>query len=55
MTEHPDYWLIYFEDAGRKPEIFTDEQAARNRYEAISVAWNAHLFKRVDCNYREGP
>lgn len=47
------WWMIYFDDADRRPEIFTDEGCARKRYEQISVSWNAHLFKRVHSNSRD--
>lgn len=46
------YWLIYFEDADRKPEVFTDKDCAVERYREISLSWNAHLFERIDCNYK---
>jgi hypothetical protein len=48
-----DYWLIWFEDADRKAEVFSDEAAARHRYRNISTSWNAHLFQRIDCNHIE--
>lgn len=38
------YWLIWFEDQDRKPEIFDDEQAAKERFMRLSVSWNCHLF-----------
>lgn len=40
-------WLIFFEDAGMKPEIFMGEGAgkvARQRYEELLVNWNCSLF-----------
>ena len=48
-----DWWMIYFDDQDRRPEIFTEEAAARYRYKEISASWNAHLFKRVDSNSRD--
>ena len=50
---HQGWWLIWFEDADRKPEVFNDEAVARERYMQISTAWNAHLFGRIDCNHIE--
>jgi hypothetical protein len=41
------YWLIQFEDAGKKAEIFTDEACARARYEQLQLNWNCHLFVQV--------
>lgn len=49
----PNWWMIYFDDADRRPEIFTDEAAARHRYKEISVSWNAHLFVRAHSNTRD--
>lgn len=47
--------LIYFDDADRRPEIIQGERAARHRYGQISVAWNAHLFVKLDSNTRDEP
>lgn len=49
----PNWWMIVFDDADRDREVFTDEAAARHRYEQISVSWNAHLFVRVHSNTRD--
>lgn len=49
MTPRPDWlpnWLIYFEDAAIKPEIYTEEP--RERYAALMENWNCHLFRRVE-------
>lgn len=46
-------WLILFDDYDRRPEIYTDEAAARYRYKQISISWNAHLFVKVDSNTRD--
>lgn len=42
----PD-WLIMYEDTECPPEIYTEEGPARKRFEAASLNWNCHLFKRV--------
>jgi hypothetical protein len=39
------HWLLYFEDADRRPEIFTDEAGARTRFADCSHTWACHLFK----------
>ncbi len=41
------YWLVYFEDAGVRPVVFTDESAAREYYRERSISWNCHLFVRI--------
>jgi hypothetical protein len=38
------YWLIYYEDNQRSPEIFTSEDAAIARFEIAKLAWSCHLF-----------
>ena len=46
-----DAWLIYFDDANRKPELFTGEgaeQAAHRRYDALLTNWNCHLFQKIE-------
>lgn len=51
-----DTWIIWFDDADRKPELFCGHgatQAANKRYEQISVSWNAHLFAKVHSNNRD--
>jgi len=48
-----DVWLIYFEDSSQLPELYTDETVAMKRWENISLGWNAHLFKRIRCNFNE--
>lgn len=52
--ETPDAaWIIWFEDADRKAEVFTGHgatEAAHRRFEQISLSWNAHLFQRVADN-----
>ena len=42
-----DYWAIIYEDADRKPELFTDEAAARATFKDRIVSWACHLFHRV--------
>jgi hypothetical protein len=43
----PGYWLIHFEDADMKPEIFTSEAVARDRFKALQQNWNCTLFQEV--------
>ena len=51
--ETATHWAIIFDDYDRRPEIFTDESAARHRYKEISYSWNAHLFVKIDSNSRD--
>lgn len=53
QPEAGTHWLIFFDDADRRPEVWTDEAAARKRYTDISYSWNAHLFVKVDSNSRD--
>lgn len=53
--EEGEYYLIFFDDADRRPEMFTSRLAALHRYEQISTSWNAHLFVRVISNSRDAP
>jgi len=46
-------WLIQYDDADRRPEILTSEQAARAYFKRISDQWNAHLFVKVESNSRD--
>jgi len=44
-------WLIWFEDAGVRPEVFTGEgaaDAANLRFHALKDNWNCHLFVKVE-------
>ncbi len=43
-----DWWAILYEDADRKPELFTDEGSARRAFAEQLPNWNCHLFHRVD-------
>lgn len=47
------HYLIWFDDADRKPELFSDKSAALKRYEQVSISWNAHLFVLADSNSRD--
>ena len=47
LCETPD-WMIVFEDADMKPEVFTDHFAAQKRFEMLANNWNCHLFQRVE-------
>lgn len=42
----PDYMIVY-EDAEVGPEMFTCEDAARDRLKQASDRWNCHLFQRI--------
>lgn len=44
----PHFWLIYFEDADRAPEIYTDEAVARARFADASVSFNCTLFGEIE-------
>lgn len=52
LIRQPPY-LIQFDDADRRPEVWTDRAAAHHRYREISVSWNAHLFVKIDSNSRD--
>lgn len=41
------YWMIVFEDQDRKPEVFTDEAAARKTLEIHLQHWDCRLFQEV--------
>jgi hypothetical protein len=43
-TKLEAYWLIVFEDKGANPEVFTDETAARARFEQLRLSWSCWLF-----------
>lgn len=38
------HWLLWFDDAERKCEVFTDEHAARQRHKECSQSWSCTLF-----------
>lgn len=43
-------WLIWYDDADQKPEIFTGDGAtvaAAERFRIVRDQWNCHLFRRV--------
>lgn len=46
-AEQSEYWLLYFEDADRVDELFTDEICARTRHAACLNNWNCHLFQQA--------
>jgi hypothetical protein len=46
MSEHV-YWVIKFEDADRRDEVFTDEDIARRVYEQCLINWNCTLFAQA--------
>lgn len=41
------FWLIHFDDADVRDEVFTDEAAARKRSENVGTAFNHTLFVEV--------
>ena len=43
-SETPVNWMIFFHDRDRGVEIFSDEAAARFRYEQCKVSWTCNLF-----------
>ncbi len=46
-VEQDTYWLLYFEDADRVDELFTDEICARKRYIDCQQNWACTLFKQA--------
>lgn len=45
-----EVWIIYYDDRDREIELLSGcgaTEAARRRYEQLSVTWNCHLFRRV--------
>jgi len=48
VTWERNMWLIYFEDADMRPELFTSEDSARARLMACRQNWNCHLFVLCD-------
>ncbi len=43
-------WLIYYEDADVRPEVFAGfgaETGAKRRFRQVTIGYNAHLFCRV--------
>lgn len=49
-------YIIRFDDAEREDEFFAGhgaKDAARRRYEMVSVSWNAHLYVKFDSNCRD--
>ncbi len=47
IESYSNDWLIFFDEAGKSPEIYTDEDAARKRFADLSMNWTCHLFRRV--------
>jgi hypothetical protein len=37
-------WMIFFEDADVRPEIYDTEAAARVAYERANLSWSCHLY-----------
>lgn len=46
-------YLIYFDDADRKPEPVVGGKRARYRFSQVSISWNAHLFAKIASNSRD--
>lgn len=40
-------WLIFYEDADMRPEVFRSEAGARRRYAEAHISWSCHLFVLV--------
>lgn len=47
------YYLIHFEDASMRPEVFTDKGCAIGRYIQLLHNWNCHLFEQISDNGRD--
>lgn len=48
--------MIVFEDADREPITFSGagaKEAAAKAFEKFSMNWNAHLFVRFKCNFKD--
>jgi len=48
--DDPVVWLIFYNDAEVKPEIFQGygaTDAAHRRFAQVSIGYNCHLFVRV--------
>jgi len=46
-------YLIYFDDADRKPEMIIGGTRAQYRFKQISGSWNAHLFAKIASNSQD--
>ncbi len=46
ITDRVD-WVILYDDADRKPEMFTSEVSARATFRERQSAWSCHLFRRA--------
>lgn len=46
-------YLIYFDDADRKPEMVIGGTRAQYRFKQISGAWNANLFAKIASNSKD--
>ncbi len=49
-------WVILFEDAERRPEVFDYEAPARKRFADLQMSWNCHLFadeRQIEAARRE--
>lgn len=47
MSDELTYWVLKFHDAHKADEVFTDEAAARERYEQASLSWTCRLFVKA--------
>lgn len=53
VEQYQEAWMIVFEDADRKPLIFSGEgaeRAAHCTFKKMLGAWNCHLFKTIKLN-----
>jgi hypothetical protein len=44
----PTHWLLFFEESGKEPWLYTDELSARRAYADAKITWNCHLFQQVE-------
>lgn len=49
------YWVIFYEEVSRSPDIFDNEDAARRWFGEVSEAWNCTLFRSVAQNWQDDP
>ena len=40
-------YLIFFDDANKKTEFFTNKTSASKRFKIVESDWYCHIFKRV--------
>ncbi len=50
QREEDRAWLILYDDADERPEVFTGhgaKVAAQKRFDMLRTHWNIHLFERI--------